>query len=491
MVARVLQTGSAPASSESADASASADAGHRSDTSHRSRFSLSGRAPGRRVLLGIAVVIALIAFGIRIAEISGTAYTPIGDAGSYLQLGSQITQHGDYANTGHAAGGTRGPTAYYAPAYPYLIAGIDELTGHTGATANDSAGVHAQRITQAVIGTFIVILIGLIAYELFGSTVALVALAMAAVYPVFVALSAVLTAENVLTMLELLATWLVLRALKDNGKLRFVALAGVAIGLATLTHTNGVLLLIPLGIGASNIPGIGGPRRFIGPATLVLVALLTMVPWLLRDENVMHHFVPISDEAGITLIGTYNASSAHANPSYRWQYFANLREFRKIAREAHRMREIALDSKLLHFTEQYVTKHPTAPLEVAFDNGLRLLELEGSHAWRASAASIGISGGTAQIGVLSFWLLAVLAIVGAFMPQVRGTPGWLWLIPVVMALSVLFVNAETPRFRETIDPFLILLAACTITTGAAAIIRAVSRATSPPNYDVASRIVGS
>ena len=33
-------------------------------------------------------------------------------------------------------------------------------------------------------------------------------------------------------------------------------------------------------------------------------------------------------------------------------------------------------------------------------------------------------------------------------------------------LSITFVNVETPRFREPIDPFLVLLAACAVSTAA-------------------------
>jgi hypothetical protein len=33
---------------------------------------------------------------------------------------------------------------------------------------------------------------------------------------------------------------------------------------------------------------------------------------------------------------------------------------------------------------------------------------------------------------------------------------------VLYALSIVFVNVETPRFREPIDPFLILLGACAV-----------------------------
>jgi hypothetical protein len=37
-----------------------------------------------------------------------------------------------------------------------------------------------------------------------------------------------------------------------------------------------------------------------------------------------------------------------------------------------------------------------------------------------------------------------------------------WAIPVLLALSVVFINVETPRFREPIEPFLVLLAACAV-----------------------------
>ncbi len=41
----------------------------------------------------------------------------------------------------------------------------------------------------------------------------------------------------------------------------------------------------------------------------------------------------------------------------------------------------------------------------------------------------------------------------------RAAPKWVWVVPLLLALSVVLVNVETPRFREPVDPFLILLAA--------------------------------
>jgi hypothetical protein len=37
-------------------------------------------------------------------------------------------------------------------------------------------------------------------------------------------------------------------------------------------------------------------------------------------------------------------------------------------------------------------------------------------------------------------------------------------MPILYALTILFVNVETPRFREPIDPFVVMLAACAATT---------------------------
>ena len=91
-----------------------------------------------------------------------------------------------------------------------------------------------------------------------------------------------------------------------------------------------------------------------------------------------------------------------------------------------------------------------------------MLELEGSYAWHASAAAVGLSAGTAHTGVIGFWIVALLALIGAVTPAARRAPYWLWGFPLLLVLTVVFVNVETPRFREPVDPFLILLAACAI-----------------------------
>lgn len=393
---------------------------------------------------------------VRVAVIAHYPYSPRNDGKSYLRTANAIFKHGTYHDGDHAAGDTRGPSAYFPPAYSYLLSIADRITGGPGLSP---ATVAIARVMQALLGTASVALIGLIAFELFGATTALIALAMAALYPVMIELDSVIVAENLLTLLELGAVYSVLRARRSGTPLRWVVGTGVIVGLAILTHTNSALLLIPLGFGLRGLSRVPRLRRVPNILLMVIVALITITPWLIRDYTVFHEFVPVSTEDGITLVGTYNSMSARADPTYRWFFYGDIRSLRRYLREAPTLTEPQLASKLEGQAFSYIGHHPLAPLSVGFHNTLRLLELEGSWAWKISAAAIGLNLGLARYGVLSFYLLLIVAIAGLRTQAVRRVPRWLWGVPLVMWLSVVFINAETPRFREPLDPFLILLAA--------------------------------
>src|SRR5581483_5052686 len=130
----------------------------------------------------------------------------------------------------------------------------------------------------------------------------------------------------------------------------------------------------------------------------------------------------------------------------------------------------------------YISAHPTSPLVVLYDNSRRLLELEGASAWKISASSLDIPIPTARIGVFSFWILCLVAFIGAFTRVVRRGPWWLWLTPVLLWLSAAFINGETPRFREAVDPFLLLLAACAVAALVDAVASRLAPASAPPAH---------
>jgi 4-amino-4-deoxy-L-arabinose transferase-like glycosyltransferase len=422
----------------------------------------------RAVKGGLVVAILIGAFALRIAEVQGTSYRPINDAGSYLTIASYISRTGDYSlrrTPGSGAGGTQGPSAYFAPGFPYFLGLVDIIDGHE--TRRDGA-IQPARTSQAILGTITVALIGLVAFEMFGEIAGLVALVLAAIYPVLIELSATIVAENLLTALILAAVYTGLRVRRARSgltRLAWVAATGALAGLATLTHMNGVLILIPL------IPAVwtGRPRLRLGalaaPALLIAVTALTILPWTIRNAVVMHTFVPVSDETGITLVGTYNVASA-ANPQlqYKWRIFYGIPGEHSLIREAPTLTEPQISSRLQSQALHYISDHPFSPFVVAYHNTLRMLELRGAFAYRASASAIDLSSSIAWRGIVSFWILCALALAGAFTRLVRTAPKWVWAVPFLLALSVVLVNVETPRFREPIDPFLILLASAGLAT---------------------------
>jgi len=180
---------------------------------------------------------------------------------------------------------------------------------------------------------------------------------------------------------------------------------------------------------------------------------------------VMHRFIPVSDETGITLVGTYNpASAANQQLPYKWRIFYGIPGERPLIRQAGQLTEPEIGDKLQQQALDYIRNHPFSPLAVGFHNTLKLFELEGSDAWRASAKAMSLPASTARTGVTSFWILCLLALAGAFTRLVRGAPKWVWWVPLLLALSVVLINVETPRFRAPIDPFLILLASAALAT---------------------------
>jgi hypothetical protein len=109
----------------------------------------------------------------------------------------------------------------------------------------------------------------------------------------------------------------------------------------------------------------------------------------------------------------------------------------------------------LHF----IGRHPLYPLAVAWHNLWRWLDLTGRGRARFEASTIGVTRPWADAALPFAWALAALAALGLALRAPRGTPPAFWLAPLALLASTLLVNAETPRFRAPLDPFLILLAA--------------------------------
>jgi hypothetical protein len=429
-----------------------------------------GTSPSPRIPVRRAVAaLLLLALAARVVAVLATpGYVPVHDDRDYDRLACWVARHGELADrsppppgpAGCAPAAGRhqgGPTAYRPPLWPLALGGayaVAEATGIPRWTAG--------RLLQAAIGTAVVALAGMLALALCAADVALVTLALAALFLPLVLDGATLISEPLFVALELGSVLAVLRSRGSPQPLRWAFAAGLLAGLAALTRTTGLVLIPLVAAGA-----VARPHRLLAPAVLAAAAVLAIAPWTIRNAALFHAFVPVSTETGQTLLGTYNAE-ALGTPGCRgcWVLISDYPRYAALTARIHRAGELERDRLARTLAFDYVRAHPAAVPQVAAANTLRLFELAGAERTRFGAERIDVPPGAAVAGARQLWVVAALVLLAAVGGALRRAPPWLVGLVAVLFLTTVLVQSETPRFRAPLDPFLLILAASALCRGA-------------------------
>ena len=419
-----------------------------------------------------AVAIVIGALAIRIAYVQSTpGYVLRHDAVDYDVHARSIAEgHGFSKTLAHGR-----PTAFRPPGYPYFLGGVYKLFGvqHAG----DKRRLHVARIAQAFVGTAIVVLVGVLAAQLWGAIAALVAIALTAVYVPLITVGGAVMSEPLFDVFMVAAVVAAMQHRRSSHRYRWALLGGILAGLAILTRANAMILLIPFAAAVWDVRPWRSRAALGPPVVLVVAALLTVTPWTIRNAVELHAFVPVSTQLGSAMAGTYNdvARTDKQNPA-AWQALKHIPEYAYLYGRVREIPEPTLEKELRAASLRYIRAHPLYVAKVAWWNSRRTLDLAGERRYRATAATLTIAHKWADRGVLCFWIVALLALAGAFTGMARRAPWFVWAVPGLMFLSVVFLVVETPRYRTPIDPFLVLLAtAALVTAGERIATRARSR----------------
>jgi 4-amino-4-deoxy-L-arabinose transferase-like glycosyltransferase len=418
-----------------------------------------------RRVVGLLLAVALI---VRLGYVVATpGYDAIDDAHNYDVHARSIAAGHGFARIGS---GPTGQTAFRPPGYPYFLAGVYTLAGVERATTEQRYA--AGRVANAVVGTAIVALIGVIASQLFGRRLAVAAMALGAVYLPLILVGATLMSEPLFTALLLGAVAATIHHRRSAHRHRWALAAGVLAGLAILTRANAAILLAPLVIAVWDVRPRWSWPALAPPALLVVVALATVSPWTIRNAVVFHSFVPVTTQLGTALAGTYNdaARNDHANPA-SWRSLRRVPDYQYVVRRWREIPEPTLDRELRRAALRYIDDHPTYVAKVALWNTARMLDLAGRGWSRHTASTIGIGPRWADAGVVCFWAFAAFAIAGALTSRARRMPLYVAAVPVLLYLSVVFLAVETPRYRTAIDPFVVILAGAALVAAWEAVAR--------------------
>jgi 4-amino-4-deoxy-L-arabinose transferase-like glycosyltransferase len=336
--------------------------------------------------------------------------------------------------------------AYRPPLWPAVLGAVYALAGH-----RPTAG----RYAGALLGALGTLALAWIALRLLGRRAMWWSSTIGAVYLPLALVSGVLVSETLFVLLELLALGLALEVRRGRYPLLLAGAAGAVVGLAALTRLNGVIVLTAV------LPLVAVPRRRLaGPALALTACVLVIAPWTIRNAVELHAFVPVSTESGPTLAGTYNLRAMHDRAAPGAWLLLRYTEYARLARR--QLAPAAEDALLRRAAVRFITSHPAYPFTVAAHNLQRWLGLGGASRARFEAHTADIGPGWANAALPFAWALGGLALLGIATRAARGTPRAFWLAPLLLLISTLLVNAETPRFRAALDPFLILLAAASL-----------------------------
>jgi 4-amino-4-deoxy-L-arabinose transferase-like glycosyltransferase len=400
--------------------------------------------------LAAILVVALLA---RIAVILATPdFRPIFDAADFHRHAGSIADGDGYPAPQL---GTAGPTAFRPPLYPVALAAVQAVGG----------GWEAERVLGALLGVATVLLTYLIALRLWGARAATVAGAIAAVFPPLVVLNASLLSEVLFIPLALASVLAVLQFRHDR-RLRWAVAAGVLCGLAVLTRTNGLPLVLALAAGVCVARPFRSRAALTAPVVLVLTFALTLAPWVIRNTLVFDRFVGLGTGAGYALAGTYNAE-ARARAQHPGEPFAPnvLRTYEDDLARPH-LDEGQLIGRLNEQATDYIRDHPGYVVATMAWNVPRVFDVERRDSFerafggqQVQAIGMGpVDSPVVFLGSLyAVMALALLGIAAHLVSPRRRTPAFVWATPVLLLLPALAIYG-LPRYRAPVDPFIVALA---------------------------------
>lgn len=395
----------------------------------------------RRFWIGVGFV-ALVALALRV--IYGLGFDTgqgIGDDDWYHSLANALADgrgFNDPASSlvnGHRVLGTAGspiPTAFHPPAFPWLLAFFSKL-GVRSYTGHQAVGW--------VLGAGTAVLVALAARELWDERAALVAGAVAAVFPPLIANDSVGMSESLYGFAIAAALVFALR-LWRSPRWRWSVPLGAALAVAALTRQETLLLVVLL------LPWIWIRVRPRDALVTLGVVVVLCVPWAIRNTVTFDRPVLLTTGDGSVLAGA-NLPSTYHGILLGSADFLGLG--RTLAGRAPAVDEAVQSSRWrrqgLDFARDHIGR---VPLVMA----ARVLRSWGFYPFdpRARATQVAYLEGRSRGVELIAWPVLIvalaLAVYGAIDVRRRGGPLWLLLAPCVLITVTSATGYGAPRFAQ-------------------------------------------
>ncbi|HEX2710903.1 MAG TPA: glycosyltransferase family 39 protein [Candidatus Acidoferrales bacterium] len=406
-------------------------------------------AADKKQLWQSPIVIAVIAFGLRLVAIGFFYDTTWNSIQSHLYFGFETGRIARSIAEGHGYGSPMlietGPTAWLTPVYPYLVAGVFKLFGiYTKTSAFVSLGVNCLFSALTCIPLFF------IAERSFGRGVAIASCWTWALFPYFIYIASSFVWDTCLAALVL--TFLFYWALKlreQHGTWRWAGF-GALWGFSALTNASTISICPALSVWAL-YPLWPDRQRWLKAALLVAFGVgIILLPWEVRNYRTLHSPVPLRDNFWLEFwVGndghTQRWLDLDAHPS------TNAEEQGKFVQ----LGEIPYMREKRHQALGFLAHHPGLYVVLC----LRRFVYLWTGFWNLDPSNVQEEfQGSSNVYLTSSLTLAMLLGFWRARRTARGR-----VLPYLLVLSfyplVFYVTHPTIRYRHVIDPEVTILAA--------------------------------
>jgi 4-amino-4-deoxy-L-arabinose transferase-like glycosyltransferase len=327
------------------------------------------------------------------------------------------------------------PTAHWSFLYPLYLAGVYAVTGYHPLVA---------RLLQGIVGgALLCFLVYKIGRRVVNEETGLVGAGLVAVYGYFMYYNVALMTETFFTVLVLLTLYLSIELKENPTPMRWVGV-GFSVGLACLLRQT-VLLFVPFLLFWLFLELRTRGIRWWYFALPVVIILLMITPWTLRNYLVYREFLLLNSNAGYALFASNNP-----NLGTDWN---NELVVVPVPEELKGQNEAQLDRALTKKGIEFILTDPKRYLRLTLDKSLEYFRF-----WPSSDSSR-ISN---LNRVLSFGLYLPFMVIGLGLSISR----WRNFVPlylfIVIHTGIHLLSWPSPRYRLSVDAVLMVFAGLTL-----------------------------
>jgi len=338
--------------------------------------------------------------------------------------------------------GNTGPTAWVAPLYPYLVAGVFKIFG---IYSDQSAWVLLA--LNSLFSALTCLTIYSIAKQTLDEKAALWSAWLWAVLPYSMYWAIRWVWETSLSAFLLSAAFLLALRLKNSDGVTAWALFGFAWGAIALSNPS-LLSLLPFALGWACYQRMREGKRWMAPAVAaVAVFVLCVTPWMIRNYEVFGRFVFIRSNFGAELrLGNYEG----ADGLWKWQRHPsqNSAEF-----EAYQqMGELGFARERGREATEFIRIRPAMFATLSLKRAY--------YFWFGTPRASGTPG-LSRSRYIFFLLSTVLGFGGLWVVIRQKKPGaFLYASLILIYPLVYYITFPHPRYKHPIEPEMMILGVC-------------------------------